>query len=199
MALLLPSHSTWLHTLRWPRWLCLEAARPVRWCVLWCPLPGWRSLEMELMTKKTKKTWDKTFLFIFLWSPFRPHHFLLWKESFLCCFSKSPTRCSGWETKHWARPQSNHFHFVFKFGFHVKVQGHTANIPQHGSTVLPIFFKTIISAEINVIHKTGPISSWLKQASPNFLFYTFFEIILNLIFFCWFPVCARKKNWLQLL
>lgn len=76
----------------------------------------------------------------------------------------------------------------------MKVQGHTANIPQHGSTVLPIFFKTIISAEINVIHKTGPISSWLKQASPNILFYTFFEIISNLFFFADSQFAQEKKT-----
>lgn len=50
-----PSRSTWPHTPEWPRWLFPVAARPGKWCVLWYPWPGWKSLERELVRRSKKE------------------------------------------------------------------------------------------------------------------------------------------------
>lgn len=92
-----PSHSTWPHTPGWPRWLYPVAARPVRWCVLWYPSPGWKWLEKELVrwSKKDRKSYLSPVL-----SP--------------CLFSVAllnpPLFAPAGKVKQWAMPQGNHFH-----------------------------------------------------------------------------------------
>lgn len=119
-----PSHSTWLHTLRWPHWLYPVAARPVRWCVLWYPWPGWKSLERELVrwSQKEEKKEEKTILAHCFLSVLHVVFSLGDTESVLRCSPKSPTLCSCWETQTVGQATRQSLPFVFELGFHSKAE-----------------------------------------------------------------------------
>lgn len=142
-----PSHSTSLHTPGWPRWLCQAAARPVRWCVLWYPSPGWKTLArgLERWSKRDGKK-KKNHLVHWFLPVLRVVFSLGDTESLLCCSPKSPTLFSCWESQTVCQATRQSLPFVSELGYHSKLwgvtelYGHTAQLPKQECMAIRYFW-----------------------------------------------------------